>query len=78
MQVLAVLIGSLFLYRALGSLGLSLFVTWIASARFALATMFVFTAVSHFAPMKRDLIARWCLPACLGRTSLFSPRVSWS
>jgi uncharacterized membrane protein len=52
-----VLVGFLLLYRALGALGLSLFVTWIASARFALATMFVFTAVSHFAPMKRDLIA---------------------
>ena len=29
----------------------------MVSARFALATMFVFTAVSHFAPMKKDLIA---------------------
>jgi uncharacterized membrane protein len=26
-------------------------------SRFALATMFLFTAVSHFAPMRRDLIA---------------------
>ena len=68
MQVLAVLIGSLFLYRALGALGLSLFVTWIASARFALATMFVFTAVSHFAPMKRDLIAM--VPPSLPRPDL--------
>jgi len=57
MQILAVLFGSLLLYRALGAFGISPFVSWIASARFALATMFVFTAVAHFAPMKRDLIA---------------------
>ena len=57
MQVVAVLIGSLFLYRAwaqsvchcssLGSRGrVSL-----------LPTMLVFTAFSHFPPMKRNLIA---------------------
>jgi uncharacterized membrane protein len=57
MQVLAVLFGSLLLYRVLGAGGLPLFQSWVASGRFALATMFVFTAVSHFAPMKRDLIA---------------------
>jgi uncharacterized membrane protein len=57
MQVLAVLFGSLLLYRAIGAAGLPLFDSWIASARFALATMFAFTAVSHFAPMRRDLIA---------------------
>jgi uncharacterized membrane protein len=55
--VLAVLFGSLLVYRALGAAGVSLFSTWIESARFALASMFVFTAVSHFAPMKKDLIA---------------------
>jgi uncharacterized membrane protein len=57
MQVLAVLFGFLLLYRCLGLAGVALFATWIASARFALATMFFFTAISHFAPMKRDLIA---------------------
>jgi uncharacterized membrane protein len=57
MQVLAVLFGSLFLFRALGATGVTVFVNWIVSARFALITMFVFTAVSHFAPMKKDLIA---------------------
>ena len=57
MQVLIVLFGSLLLYRAMGALGLSLFATSIESARFALATMFAFTAVSHFAPMRKDLIA---------------------
>jgi uncharacterized membrane protein len=57
MQVLAILFISLLLYRSLGLAGVSLFATWIANARFALATMFIFTAISHFAPMKRDLIA---------------------
>jgi uncharacterized membrane protein len=57
MQVLAVLFGSLLLYRVLGATGVALFASWLESARFALATMFVFTAVSHFAPMRKDLIA---------------------
>jgi uncharacterized membrane protein len=57
MLVLPVLFGSLLLYRILGAAGVPLFATWIASARFALATMFAFTSVSHFAPMKKDLIA---------------------
>jgi len=57
MQVLVVLFGSLLVYRALGASGVSLFASWNESARFALASMFVFTAVSHFAPMKKDLIA---------------------
>jgi uncharacterized membrane protein len=68
MQVLAVLFGSLILYRALGTAGVSLFASWTASARFALATMFVFTAVAHFAPMKRDLIAM--VPPSLPRPDL--------
>jgi uncharacterized membrane protein len=57
MQVLAVLFGSLVLYRVLGAAGVSRLSSWIVSARFALVTMFVFTSASHFAPMRRDLIA---------------------
>ena len=57
MAVLIVLFGSLLVYRILGALGISLFASWVGCARFALATMFGFTAISHFAPMKRDLIA---------------------
>src|SRR6516225_6512550 len=57
MQVLAVLFGSLVLYRAVGAAGVSLFNSWVVSARAALATMFLFTAISHFAPMRKDLIA---------------------
>jgi len=68
MQVLAVLFGSLLLYRVLGATGVTLFVSWLESARFALATMFVFTAVSHFAPMRKDLIAM--VPPSLVRPDL--------
>jgi uncharacterized membrane protein len=59
MAVLIVLFGALLLYRTLGALGLSLFATWISCVRYGLATMFafIFTSVSHFAPMKKDLIA---------------------
>jgi uncharacterized membrane protein len=57
MQVLPVLFGSLLLYRAIGAAGVAVFASWTESARFALATMFAFTSVSHFAPMKKDLIA---------------------
>jgi len=57
MQVLLVLFGSLLLYRVLGVAGVSLFATWMLCARLALATMFVFTAIAHFAPMRKDLIA---------------------
>jgi uncharacterized membrane protein len=57
MTTLFVLIGSLLLYRLLGAAGVQMFGTWIESARTALATMFLFTAISHFAPMRKDLIA---------------------
>jgi uncharacterized membrane protein len=68
MQVLVVLFGSILLYRALGIAGVPLFATWMVSARLALATMFVFTAISHFAPMRRDLIAM--VPPALPRPDL--------
>ena len=68
MAVLIVLFGSLLLYRGLGALGVALFGTWLNSARFALATMFAFTAVSHFAPMRKDLIAM--VPPALPRPDL--------
>jgi uncharacterized membrane protein len=57
MAVLVVLFGSCMFYRALGAFGVPALQTWIASARWALSTMFLFTAISHFAPMKKDLIA---------------------
>src|SRR5262245_52395148 len=58
MATLVVLFGSFLLYRLLGAAtDLSVLATWLDSARAALATMFLFTAVSHFAPMKKDLVA---------------------
>ena len=45
MQVLAVLFGSLLLYKALGFAGVSVFASWGDSARFALATMFLFRKI---------------------------------
>jgi|SRR5215472_10547344 len=68
MRVLVVLFGSLVVYRAAGAAGVTLFSAWMVSARFALATMFVFTAASHFAPMKKDLIAM--VPSSLPRPDL--------
>jgi uncharacterized membrane protein len=57
MAVLFVLLGSCFLFRLLGFSFVPALDSWMASARVALATMFLFTATSHFAPMKKDLIA---------------------
>ena len=57
MSVLIVLFGSLILFRVLGFAGIEALSTWVVCARLALAIMFLFTAVSHFAPMRKDLIA---------------------
>ena len=55
MIVLAVLFGSLIVFRLLGFFGVSLFPSWHESMIYALAAMFCFTAISHFGPMRRDL-----------------------
>jgi uncharacterized membrane protein len=68
---LFVLFGSLLFFRLLGFVGLGLFTTWEQSARVALATMFLSTAVSHFGPMKTDLIAM--VPPGLPRPDLLVP-----
>jgi uncharacterized membrane protein len=57
MTTLIVLFGSLLIYRLVGAAGIHMFAAWIDSARAALATMFLFSAVSHFVPMRKDLIA---------------------
>jgi uncharacterized membrane protein len=57
MTTVFILIGSLLFYRSLGAAGVQMFETWTDCARAALATMFLFTAISHFAPMRKDLIA---------------------
>lgn len=46
----------LLLCRGAGALGLSIFATWQLATVVALAVMFLFTATSHFTPMKEDLI----------------------
>jgi uncharacterized membrane protein len=65
MLVLIVLFGSLLVFRASGLGGVTMLATWLASARAALAVMFLFTSISHFTPMKKDLIAM--VPASLPR-----------
>lgn len=67
-QVLFVLFSSLLVFRALGLVGVRAFATWEQSARVALAAMFFVTAASHFAPMKKDLIAM--VPSALPRPDL--------
>src|SRR5262245_28930836 len=68
MAVLIVLFASFAIVRLLGVAGVTALDSWLVSARVALATMFVFTAISHFAPMKRDLIAM--VPPALPRPEL--------
>src|SRR5262249_55828249 len=68
MAVLIVLFGSFLVYRLLGFAGVAMLDSWIVSARIALATMFVFTALAHFTRMKNDLIAM--VPPALPRPDL--------
>jgi uncharacterized membrane protein len=56
MILLAVLFGSLLLYRGAGSLGIDAMATWPAATRWALATLFLVTASAHFNRMKEDLV----------------------
>jgi len=55
MAVLIVLFVSWAIFRGIGALGVDALVTWRHSAVYALAVMFVFTAVAHFNKMKHDL-----------------------
>jgi uncharacterized membrane protein len=68
MQALLVLFASTLLFRALGLAGVAFLDGWSLAARAALAVMFVFTAASHFGPMKKDLIAM--VPPSLPRPDL--------
>jgi uncharacterized membrane protein len=56
MLVLAVLILSLVVFRALGFAGIAAFASWHASARDAMAVMLFFTASAHFTSMRDDLV----------------------
>ena len=55
MIVLVVLFGSWLILRGIGVLGATALATWHDSARYALAVMFIFTAVAHFNKMRHDL-----------------------
>ena len=55
MAVLVVLLGSWLIFRGLGAFGISAFASWQASALYALAVMFAFTATAHFNKMKHEL-----------------------
>ena len=55
MEVLIVLLVSWLIFRCIGALGVTSLVAWQDSARYALAVMFVFTAIAHFNEMKHDL-----------------------
>jgi len=55
MAVLVVLLACWLIFRGIGALGVTTFASWQDSARYALAVMFLFTAVAHFNKMKHDL-----------------------
>jgi hypothetical protein len=55
MTVLIVLFGSWLALRAVGALGVSYLAAWSTSGRYALAAMFVFTSIAHFAKQGRHL-----------------------
>ena len=55
MIVIIVLVGSLLIFRAVGALGVAAFSTWVSAARWALATMFLFTGVAHFTKAKYSM-----------------------
>ena len=54
--LMAVLFGSLLLYRGLGALGVEPLAAWPAATRWALATLFLLTASAHFNRMREDLV----------------------
>jgi uncharacterized membrane protein len=53
--VIVVLVGGLLIFRVAGALGLTAFSTWVASARWALAAMFLFTGAAHFTKAKYSM-----------------------
>jgi uncharacterized membrane protein len=55
MAVLIVLLVSWLVLREIGVLGVPALATWQASARYALAVMFVMTGSAHFNSMRHDL-----------------------
>jgi len=54
MLVLVILFVSLLIFRALGTVGISVFSTWMDCTRYALAVMFLFTSSARFTKMRHD------------------------
>lgn len=57
MVIVLILVIATLAFRAAGALGSSAFVLWAASARWALALMFLFTGVAHFTKPKYSMAA---------------------
>ena len=55
MIVLFVLLGSMLLFRVLGSFGVPALATWQDSTLYALAVMFCFTGIGHFGRLRGDM-----------------------
>jgi uncharacterized membrane protein len=55
MIVVAVLVVALLLFRAAGALGVAALSSWVASTRWALAVMFLFTGVAHFTRARHQM-----------------------
>jgi uncharacterized membrane protein len=55
MLVLIVLLVSWAAFRAIGAAGVQALASWQGSVPYALAVMFIFTAMAHFNKMKHDL-----------------------
>lgn len=55
MSVLIVLLVSWFIFRFLGALTVPIFLTWHDCLPYALAVMFLFTAIAHFNCLRHDL-----------------------
>ena len=68
MQVLFILFISLFVYRAIGAVGVTVLAGWVAAGRAALSTMLAFTGAAHFNSARSDLIAM--VPPALPRPDL--------
>lgn len=64
MIVVAVLVVSLLLFRAAGALGVAALSSWVASTRWALAVMFLFTGVAHFTRARNEMVRM--VPSALG------------
>lgn len=55
MIVVGVLVASLLLLRVAGALGVTALDSWVASTRWALAAMFLFTGIAHFTRARHEM-----------------------